>query len=157
MSGAAGAALPVLVVRAGDRLAALPLGTVRETMRPLPLQPVGGAPAFVAGMSVLRAEPVPVVILDALLGGGAANGFGRFVSVQAGRGRPFLLAVDEVIGVRRFATDALEELPPLLGAEARGIATAVTLHDERLVTLLDTAHLIPGDVWRSLEAHRVAS
>lgn len=150
------AALPVLVVRAGSRLAALPLGVTRETMRPLPVEAVRGAPAFVAGMSVLRGEPAPVVDLGGLIGAPGA-GVGRFVSVDAGRGQAFLLAVDEVLGVRRLPTASFDGLPRLLGAEAAGVVAAVAVHDERIVMLIDAARLVPDEVWAALAARGAAS
>jgi hypothetical protein len=44
----------VFVVRVGARVCALPLHHVVETMRPLPIDPVVGTPAFISGVSVIR-------------------------------------------------------------------------------------------------------
>ena len=52
-----------LVCRVATRICALPVGVVIETLRPLPLEPIAGAPAFVTGPAIIRGEPVPVVEL----------------------------------------------------------------------------------------------
>jgi purine-binding chemotaxis protein CheW len=44
-----------LVCRVATRICALPVGVVIETLRPLPLEPIAGAPAFVTGLE--RAAP----------------------------------------------------------------------------------------------------
>ena len=46
-------------------LAALPLEHVVETMRPLPVEPLGDAPRFILGLSIVRGEPIPVVDVGA--------------------------------------------------------------------------------------------
>jgi len=43
-------------VRAGGRLSALPLASVRETMRPLEVHAVRGSPSYVLGISTLHAH-----------------------------------------------------------------------------------------------------
>ena len=52
-----------VLVQAGLHLCALPLGAVIETLRPLPLRPLAGAPAGVLGVAVVRGSPVPVIDL----------------------------------------------------------------------------------------------
>ncbi|MEI9986942.1 MAG: chemotaxis protein CheW [Aliidongia sp.] len=72
-----------LVCRAGGRLCALPLDGVREAMRPLPIDTMAHAPAFVLGLSIIRGTPVPVV--DAgLLAGERPVVPGRYVTVEVG-------------------------------------------------------------------------
>ena len=46
-----------LVSRVATRLCALPVGAVIETMRRLPVEPIAGAPAFIAGLAIVRGEP----------------------------------------------------------------------------------------------------
>jgi purine-binding chemotaxis protein CheW len=145
-----------LVVRAGNRRAALPLTAVGETMRPLPIEPLPGTPIFVSGMTVVRAEPVPVLNLEVLLGGPQGGTVERFVTVYSKAGT-FMLGVAEVLGIRELPVDKLRELPGLLGAEASSVALAVAGQDERLVTLLDTARLVPDHVWQALHAHGAAT
>src|SRR5665213_1690890 len=54
-----------LLCRAG-RLLALPLESVVEIMRLLPVEPLPGMPRFIAGLCIIRGSPVPVVNADLL-------------------------------------------------------------------------------------------
>ena len=65
--------LPVLAMRAGDRVCAVPLAHVSEVMRPLPIEPLAGAPPFVPGLAIVRGKATPVVDLTAVLADGAAS------------------------------------------------------------------------------------
>jgi purine-binding chemotaxis protein CheW len=57
-----------LLTRVGGRLCAVPLAHTVETMRLLPVSPLGDAPPFVRGLAIIRGAAVPVVDLGALLG-----------------------------------------------------------------------------------------
>jgi purine-binding chemotaxis protein CheW len=146
--GAEGHAALVLVV--GTRSYAVPLGLVRETMRPLPIEPLAGVPPFVRGLSIIRGVPTPVIDLGGLLGAPAERAQ-RFVTVQAGE-RQVALVVDSVLGVRSLASAAFGALPPLLqGAPAEAIEAVGTL-DAQLLLVLRASRLVPDDVWRVLDA-----
>src|SRR5262245_29037634 len=117
--------IEVLLVRAHTWLCALRLEDVVETSRPLPMEPVPGAPAFVRGVTVLRGQSVPVVHLTSLfsptLGLRDAHGGSpgsRFVAVRAGE-RIVALDVDEVLGVELISRADLTAAPPLLGSALR--------------------------------------
>jgi purine-binding chemotaxis protein CheW len=125
-------------------------------MRPLPVEALPAMPPFVAGVAVVRAEPVPVVDLEALLGGRQGEAAGRFVTVRSEAGT-FMLAVTEVLGVRELPAGALQELPLLLGAEAASLAAAVAAHDQRLLTLLSAGRLVPTEVWQAMGARGAGS
>ncbi|HVV85259.1 MAG TPA: chemotaxis protein CheW [Kofleriaceae bacterium] len=129
-----------LVFRAAGRLCALPLEHVVETMRPLPVEPVAGAPAAVLGAAMVRGEPTPVVDV-AMLIDEAAGARRRFVSARAGR-RRVALAVEEVVGVR--ALPAARELPPLF-AEGGDRLAAIARLDGELLRVLNAARLLPDD------------
>jgi len=43
-----------LLCRIGSRIGALALKDVRETMRPLPIEPLVGTPSFVLGLAIIR-------------------------------------------------------------------------------------------------------
>ena len=58
-----------LLCRVDTRLCALPLESIIETTRPLPIEPVAGAPDFVLGLSVVRGSAVPIVDAGRLLSG----------------------------------------------------------------------------------------
>ena len=64
-------------------MCALPLVHVLEVMRPLPLEKVEPAPAFLLGLAVIRGEPLPVVDVAALLpGDDVSYGFDNIAGVQ---------------------------------------------------------------------------
>lgn len=130
-----------LVCTAGGRRCALPIGHVVETMRPLPVEAVAGAPEFVAGLALIRGAPTPVVVLGCLLGATAASSWGRFVLVTAGA-RRVALAVDAVLGVRELDAAALQALPPLFEEGAGAIASVAALDGELLV-VIRSARLVP--------------
>lgn len=141
----------VLVVRAGRRACALPLGDIRETMRPLPVEKVAGLPEYVRGMAVIRGEPTPVVDLGAILDGVPSADCRRFVTLRCGD-RTVALAVGEVCGLHEFGPDHFTQLPSLLGGgrdgdQGRdghgGVIGAVGVMDSHLVLLLRAGRILP--------------
>jgi purine-binding chemotaxis protein CheW len=137
------------------RLCAIPLQYVSETMRPLPIEPVPGMPPSVRGLSIIRGVPVPVVdVATAIAGGGSTPT--RFVTVTVGA-RSVALAVDSIVGVRTIDASEINELPMLLAnASNEGIA-AIGILDAKLLLLLQSARLIPDDVWTTLEQRGASS
>ena len=129
-----------LLCRVGARLCALPLEHVVETMRPLPIESMAGAPPFVLGLSTIRGIPMPVVDAGALLYSGDPPKPTRFVSVKAGH-RQVVLAVGEVLGVRDISTVSLRDLPPLLSEVGAGVVSAVGALDSALLLVLQTARI----------------
>ena len=130
-----------LICRVQTRLCALPLEHVVETLRPLPVEPVAGAPPFVLGLAVIRGAPLPVVDSARLLGADDARA-GRFVTVNAGN-RRVALAVDCVLGVRAVAPESLHALPPLLHQADTDVIAAIGLLDAELLLVLRSARLLP--------------
>jgi purine-binding chemotaxis protein CheW len=137
-----------LVCRLATRRCALWLEHVVETMRPLPVEPLAGAPPFVRGVAVIRGDPVPVVDAASLLGAGESRPT-RFVTVTAGD-RRVGLAVDAVLGVQAIAPESLQELPPLLGDASAGVISAMGAFGSELVVVLRSARLVPEGVWALL-------
>jgi purine-binding chemotaxis protein CheW len=133
-----------LVCQVATRLCALPLDAVVETMRPLPVEPIAGAPDFVTGLAIIRGAPVPVVDAARLLGA-ASEQPRRFVVLRIAA-RRIALAVDGVVGVRRVAAEQLSELAPLAGAMAGEVVAAIGALDGRLLMLLEAARLVPDAV-----------
>jgi purine-binding chemotaxis protein CheW len=129
-------------------------------MRPLPVERVSGAPAYVAGLAVIRGVAVPVVEMSRWLGGaaiardttGATGGSSaRFVTVRAGE-HVVALAVDAVVGIRTLAATALHDLPSLLSeADSDAIASVGTL-DAELLLCLRAARLVPREWARAFAA-----
>lgn len=136
----------VLVCRVGAIRCGLPLEAVEETMRPLPVRPLGGVPAFVRGLAVVRGEATPVVDAAMLLGGEPSSAT-RFVTVKAGS-RRVVLAVGAVSGVA--IVPAAGALPPLLARAAGEAIQALGVLDAELLLVLRSAQLIPDDAWASV-------
>lgn len=140
--------------RVGDRLCAIPLADVVETMRPLPVEAVAGAPNYVPGVAIIRGEALPVIDVGALLGAGGSRA-GRFVTLRVAD-RRVALAVDDVVGVRALPSAALGRLPPLLRSAGAGAVSSMSALDSELLVRLDGAHVVPDALWGELEARRQA-
>jgi purine-binding chemotaxis protein CheW len=140
-----------LVCRVRDRLCALAVGDVVETMRPLPIEGLAGMPAFVLGMSLIRGVVTPVVDAGALLGAAGDGAPARLVLVRAGA-RGVALAVEGVLGVRALAGGPLRDFPPLLGARSGQVVTEVGVLDAALLVVLRTARLVPDATWDTWDA-----
>jgi purine-binding chemotaxis protein CheW len=132
----------MLLCRARALVCALPLAHVVETMRPLPIDVVGGAPEFVTGVSRIRGEHMPVVDLGRILGLPDDAVISRFVILRYG-GRSVALGVEGIIGVGRIPRATSNALPPLLKGAREGAVTALRDRDAELLLVLDTARLLP--------------
>jgi purine-binding chemotaxis protein CheW len=145
-----------LVFHAGRHLCALRLEDVVEIMRPLPVEPLAGAPPFIAGVCVIRGEPAPVVDAATLVGGGDHH-VTRYISVKAETGPrrpeagerrcPLVFAVDSVLGVWEIPSGSLRELPPLLGAVNSDLISALGVIGTEPLLFLRSARLLPDAVW----------
>src|SRR5271170_3386026 len=137
-----------LVIRVHERLCALPLAIVVETMRPLPCEPIPRAPSFVRGVSLVRGVPSPVVDLGAVLGapGGPWN---RFVTIRLGK-RQVVLSVDVVVGIRALDDSTIQKLPPLVQGASRDIVEEIGALDEQLLLVLRQGWQLPEEVWQAL-------
>ncbi len=147
---------PFLICASRSFRVALPLSSVIETLRPLPVDPVGGMPHFVLGLSVIRGEPTPVVDSGLLLSSAPVEKPSRFVTLKAG-GRSVALSMDAVIGVRNLAAQALSSLPPLLKGASQEAVQAIGVLDQALLVVLQAARVIPESLWPGLEAERAGS
>ena len=127
-----------------------PVANIVEMMRPLPIDPVAGMPAFVCGLSLIRGVPVPVVELRVLLEG-KVGWSGRFVVLRID-GRQVAVLVEAVLGVRALPTSLLRNMPPLLQDACPDMVTAITALDQQLVTVLSGTRIVPEELWRALEA-----
>jgi purine-binding chemotaxis protein CheW len=141
-------ASPALLVRVATHTCALNLAHVIEIMRPLPIEPVAGAPEIVLGLSVIRGVPVPVVALAALFHADLGVST-RFVVVRSGE-KHVALAVDEVLGIREFSPSVYQVMPPLLRDAARGAVETIGALDSELFFVLNTASIVPDELLDSL-------
>jgi purine-binding chemotaxis protein CheW len=136
-----------LLVRARSWICALPLPSVVETMRALPVQPIDGAPRFVLGVAIIRGAPLPVIDLAVFIGAGGAGAVGgRFVTMLAGP-RRLALSVDEVLGVSSLDAATLERTPPLLDRTLAEHVEKLGALDRHAFALLSAARLLPEDGW----------
>jgi purine-binding chemotaxis protein CheW len=142
----------------GSRIGALALKDVRETMRPLPIEPLTGTPPFVLGIAIIRGFPTPVVDAGRLLGPSASpstpilsSSLARFVSIKLGE-RTAALAVDAVLDVRSLAAGMLADIPPLLREAGEELVSVIGALDSRLLLVLEAARLVPDSVWSAIKA-----
>jgi purine-binding chemotaxis protein CheW len=142
------AVVDAVIVGVGGLSCALPVGTVIETMRPLPIQPIAGAPPAVLGVALIRGSPTVVVDMSRLLGADQVVP-ARFLTVRVGS-RSIALAVESVTGVRALPAAQFHSLPPLLAGAAS--IEAIGTADAELLLVLSTACLVPEDVLRALDA-----
>lgn len=143
MNGKGGSQNSWLLCRAGSHLCALPLAHVLEVMRPLPVEPLADAPAFLRGLSVIRGAPVPVLDLGRLLGQ-AKTTPARLITVRIGD-RVLGLAVAEVISVRREDEVGPHAAVPLLREVAQdSVSTIGALDSEALLFLGELRVLAEG-------------
>jgi purine-binding chemotaxis protein CheW len=132
----------LLVAEAAELSAGIPLESVREIMRPLPIAALADAPDFVLGLATIRGAATPVVDLGRVLGGAGASKatFGRFISLHVD-GRSVALAVQAVSGVLEL--EETTELPPLLSEAAMDAVESLSLRDAGLLLVLRSARLVP--------------
>jgi purine-binding chemotaxis protein CheW len=124
-------------------------------MRALPIEPLGVAPSFIRGVSVVRGVPIPVVDLGLVLGLTSSDG-GRFVTLRLGA-RQVALSVDAVVGVRDLDESKTQNLPPLLQGAAQDAIEAIGTLDAELLIVMRTGWELPDDVWQTLAAQEVAT
>jgi purine-binding chemotaxis protein CheW len=141
-----------VVCQAGALRIGVPLADVVEVLRPLAIEPLAGAPAYVRGVVVLRGRPTPVVDLAALLGETTDEAPRRLLSVRveasSGRaGAGAALAVRHVEGVRAVPLAALGGLPPLLRNRETDVVASLGVVDSRLLVVLREARIVPEAVW----------
>lgn len=140
---------PSLIFRAKELVCALPLATVEEIMRPLPVRPLEGAPPFVTGISVVRGAPVPVVDAGTLLSGEASSPR-RLIALKVVNRRA-ALAVDDVLGLRTLPPETLSTLPPLLRDGRSDAIELIGTLDADFLLVLRSGRLVPDSVWTRIE------
>jgi purine-binding chemotaxis protein CheW len=143
--------VPFLICRSDARLCALPLDTVAETMRPLPVTPLAGMPPFLVGVSIIRGAVVPVVDAATLLGSGTAADPQRVVTLKVGERRVGLL-VESVVGVRVIPATSLGEVAPLLREAGDETVSAISTLDSQLLLVLQSARIVPDSVWEAVDS-----
>jgi purine-binding chemotaxis protein CheW len=137
----------VLIAQVGTLACAIPVEHVVETMRPLPVEPLGHGAACVRGVAVIRGEPTIVIDAAALFGQHSKTSAGarsRFVVVRAAAKTAALL-VDSVDEVRVIAQAELGALPALARAASSDVIAAIAAVDAKLVVVLEAIKLMPSE------------
>ena len=141
-----------LIVAVENRVCAVPLQHVIETMRPLPIEIIADVPSFVLGVAIIRGIPTPVVDLGAVLGLSSHSPTERFVTVRAGD-KQVALSVSAVLGIRNFEElSTAKELPPLLQGAARNAIETMGILDEHFLMVLQAAWKLPDEIWEAMTA-----
>lgn len=131
----------VLIARVGTLACAIPVEHVVETMRPLPVEPLGRGPAYVRGLAVIRGVPTIVIDLAVLLGTTSASASARYVLVRTGE-RVAALLVDAVDSISALSKNDIAALPPLARSAAGDVIGAIGAVDAGLVVVLEAARLL---------------
>lgn len=140
-----------LVAHTGRCAVAIPLSHTSEVMRPLPITPLAGSPAFVLGLATIRGKTAPVISTSALLGGEVGKAPTRFVCLRS-NGRLVALALEHVDGIRSFPNSLFETLPPLLSsAESEKLVERIGTLDAQLLVVLKSGRIVPDNVWKHIE------
>jgi purine-binding chemotaxis protein CheW len=149
-----GLVLDALVLRSVGCHYAVPLASVIETMRPLPVIATSAMPEFVRGLAAIRGRMTPVVDVGALFGGASTGRPSRFVTLRVGNagGRPraIALAVEFVESARRFDMAEFDALPPLLTRARMDAVEAIAILDDRALLLLEACRILPAEVWAGM-------
>jgi purine-binding chemotaxis protein CheW len=141
----------LLIARIGDLICALPIASVVETMRPLPIEPLGDAAEYVLGVAIIRGAPTIVVDTARLLGHRTSSPPRRYVVVRSGS-HPLALTFDDVIGVRRIAAASLADLPPLLREVTPHAVAKIGRTDANIVLLLESALVVSAELLAQVAA-----
>ena len=141
-----------LLCRIGSCIGGLAVKDVRETMRPLPIEPLSGAPSFVLGLAIVRGSPTPVIDAGRLLGSSSSSP-ARFISLKLEE-RAAVLAVDAVLDIRVLPKGVLVDTPPLLREADQRLVSVIGTLDARLLVVLEAARLVPDAVWSSIELEK---
>ncbi len=135
---------PWLVFRAGAHVCAIALDQVIETMRPLPIEVVAGAPSCVRGLCKIRGAAVPVVDAGRLLGERAVVAE-RIITIKVG-GRVIALLTEAIVGIRAIRPEAAAALPPLLGEAAHETIAAIGALDTELLLFLRSTRIVAEEL-----------
>ena len=138
--------MQVLVVHARERKCAIRLSHLAETMRPLPISTIVGAPPHVLGVAMIRGVATPVIDLGLALGESSPAAFTRFVTLKNGAHR-IALAVDAVVGAHLLSAATLRALPAELRSLAGEKIESVGAIGDQLLFLVEPSRLVPEQLW----------
>ena len=138
-------------------IGAVPARHVTEIMRPLPIEPLIGAPVAISGLSVVRGKATPILDIGLLISRNRGSPSRVvIVTLDEHRDEPRWvgLAVDEVLGIRTLDASRFRGLPPLLHeCEDAGISRMAVL-DGALMFVLEVARIVPESIWAEVDGRR---
>lgn len=135
---------PHLLVRAGEVVCALPLASVRQVVKALPVHRLPGSRDELAGLAEFVGEPLPVLDLARLVGAapGASPAYPVTLVCWAGSGRRETADVRELVGL---AADAALEVvglePDAVVAVDGGVTAGEARVGDDVVRVLDLGAL----------------
>lgn len=138
-----------LTFRLGGALYGLPVLTVREIIRLLPITPVATMPAHVRGVINLRGKVIPVVDLRTRFGLTTTPDNDRtciiVTQVAAAGGRGYGVIVEGVEEVVTISADDVEPTPDFGGAVDVRFITGIATAGTTLTTLIDLDAIAAAD------------
>ena len=129
------------------------IGRIQEIIRMQPITAVPNGPAFIEGLTNLRGRVIPVMDLRQRFGLAAPEPDRRSRIVVAELGAHTVgLIVDGVSEVLRVAGEQIEPPSSLVTTADSAFLRGVARLDERLILLLDLAHILSGGEQDALSA-----
>lgn len=130
--------------RTGAQEFCVDVHSVREIRGWTPATPMPHAPDFVRGVINLRGTVMPVLDLGARFGFGVTQPTERHVIIVAQiAGKQVGLLVDAVCETLNVTASQIQPSPAIAGEEATKVFTGFLPLEDRMVTLVDLAHVAP--------------
>jgi purine-binding chemotaxis protein CheW len=135
----------VVVFRLGQEFYALDIQCVQEIVRMQPITAIPGAEPWVEGVTNLRGRVVPVIDLRRRCNVAASEYTAetRIVVISHESGMVGL-TVDAVSEVMRIPGEQIEPPGGIIGLSERGYLRGIAKLDDRLISLLDLAGILPA-------------
>lgn len=134
----------LLSFHVGNQEYAIDIISVREIRSWSAATPLPHAPPHVRGVINLRGTVLPIVDLATRLGIEASSKTDRNVIVVVQRGDDMAgLLVDAVSDIFAVSASELQPPPDLPGESAVNCVRALTIHEERMLRVLDLAAVLP--------------
>ena len=128
-----------LLFRAAGTRFALPIGNVREILKPLPVTAVPGVPDWMCGVTNVRGDIVTVIDLAPFLGLADPGPRRGLLVVKADGAETLGVLIDEVAGIHPIAAG---EVPDVADGEFARFLAGVTPDPAGLIHRLDPAELL---------------
>jgi len=127
-----------ILFKMGDEYYGLPIASVKEIIKPLPITRFPKSPPFVEGIINLRGGILPIVNLRKLFGLEPlpVTDESRFIDIHLS-GLKIGIVVDGVSEVVRISNNQIEAAPPIICGVDGKYLTGIARLEERLVLLLD--------------------